>query len=76
MANATVEVWVLVDDNGDCVASHDEEQLVELYESCVQSVSHANGLRRVKVILTVPLPEIVRGTGTVPQEGTATLEVK
>jgi hypothetical protein len=69
-----VEVWVLVDENGDAVASCDQDCLSDLYEEKI-GTDHATGRRVVKVVLTVPLPRPVELSGTVPEEGEATLAV-
>jgi hypothetical protein len=69
----TVEVWVLVDDCGDYVVATDPDRLGEEYEADVQDLANAGGLRRVKVTLTVPLPEPVELTGVVADDGPATL---
>lgn len=61
----TVEVWVMVDDGGDAVATHDPDRLAEMYEECVQEVSLAGGLRRVKLTVKVPLPTVIELTGEV-----------
>jgi hypothetical protein len=69
-----VEVWVLVDSDGNAVATADESLLDELYDEQVGGVA---GLarRRVRVVLTVPVPEETVLRGTVPAEGEATLTV-
>lgn len=69
MTTIQVEVWVLVDENGDYIASHDVDQLGEIYESQI-SADCGTAKRKVKVLLTVPLPEPVTLTGTVPAEPT------
>jgi hypothetical protein len=76
MATTTqVEVWVLVDENGDAVSSCDPDCLSDLYEEHIGS-DHATGRRVVKVVLTVPLPKPVELSGVVPaDEGEATLAV-
>ncbi len=60
-----VEVWVLIDSNGDYVASDDADLLNERYEERVQEVSAAEGTRRIKITLKVPLPAVIELTGTV-----------
>ena len=71
----TVEVWILVDSNGDYAIAKDSSDLADAYEQDIQACSDAEGLRRVKVTLTVPLPEPVELTGTVPAQGDAVLQV-
>ena len=50
--------------------------LSDAYEADVQAVADVQGLRRVKVTLTIPLPEVVELSGTVPADGEAALTVK
>ena len=73
MKTTTCEVWILVDAAGDYVASHDADQLGELYESGVQSLADCGGFRRVKVTVVVPLPVTVELTGMAPEQGAAEL---
>jgi hypothetical protein len=73
MAMAQCEVWVMVDANGDYVASHSKDALGELYEADIGYLSECEGIRRVKVVLAVPLPEVVELTGTAPECGGAEL---
>lgn len=71
----TVEVWIVVDSCGDYVVAKDEADLNDVYESDIQALGDAEGLRRVKVTLTVPLPVVVELSGTVPADGAAALAV-
>jgi len=52
-----VEVWVMVDAAGDYAASDDPDLLNERYEEKVQEMSEAEGFRRVKITVKVPLPQ-------------------
>lgn len=70
-----VEVWILVDESGDYALAKDEDSLSESYENDIQPVADAGATRRIKVLLTVPMPEAVTLTGVVPAEGEATLSV-
>ncbi len=67
MATTTVEVWVLIDDEGNHVASHDAGLLNDLFEEHIQELSDAGGLRRVKLTITVPLPEVIEIEAEVPE---------
>ncbi len=72
----TIEVWVLVDENGDHVASHDVDLLDELYADTIGD-GESLGMRYVKCTLTVPLPTTIELTGEVKDEpNTATMTVK
>jgi hypothetical protein len=77
MAQQTTEVtvWVLVDSCGDYAVAKEADGLNDAYEQDIGSISDAEGLRRVKVTLTVPLPVVVELTGTVPADGPAALAV-
>jgi hypothetical protein len=63
---AAVEVWVIVDENGDYAVGGNEDQCNESYDNDV----NASGARRmVKVTLVVPLPIAMEVKGEVPAEG-------
>lgn len=69
MKTAKCELYVLVDEAGDYVASHDQEQLKELYEASIQDIDGTFGIRVVKVELTVPLPTTTTVKATLPEQG-------
>lgn len=71
MKTCQVEIWLLVDADGNYVATHDEAELGDSYENCIGTLAEAAemGCRRVKVTLTVPLPVTTELTGTVPPIG-------
>lgn len=62
--NATVEVWVIVDEAGEYAAGHTAEAAAEDYEARHQELK-AVATRRVKVTLTVPRPETVEVVGVI-----------
>ncbi len=68
-----VEVWVLVDSNGDYAAGSSQEQAKEHYEHDVQPVADTDGFRLVKVTVSVPLPQTAELTGSVADDGPAVL---
>lgn len=69
-----VELWVLVDQDGNAVVSTEESDLAELYDEKVGN--DARFVRRVvKVVLSVPVMTEVTLRGTVPAEGEASLSV-
>lgn len=72
---ATVEVWVLVDENGQYVASDDHDTLHERYDEIIGDDRDVTALRRVKVTLTIPLPAVLEVSGTVdePEPAVGTL---
>jgi hypothetical protein len=67
----TLEVWILVDSDGDYVASHDADALNGMYADELQELEEAAGIRRIKVTLTVPLPTPIELTGEVAAEPVA-----
>jgi hypothetical protein len=69
MKTTTCDVWLLVDADGDFVAHHDKDQLVELYEDCVQPIADSGGYRVVRVAVAVPLPHPVELTAEAPALG-------
>ncbi len=66
---ATVEIWVLVDEEGDYVALDCPDALHERYDE-VHSTEQRDlrCTRRVKITLTIPLPRPVELVGTVAAE--------
>jgi hypothetical protein len=65
--NATVEVWVLIGEGGDYVASNSPDNLAELYETDYDALADIS-TRRVRITLSVPLPRPVELVGTVAAE--------
>ena len=68
MARTTCEIWVLVDANGDYVATDDPDALVEQYEERVGELAQADGFRKVKVTVSVPLPEVIEAAAEVAED--------
>lgn len=76
MATVEVELAVLVDADGNYVASHDEAALLPQYDDEVgRSDDSPVPYRIVRVKLTVSLPVVPTLTGVVPADGDATLQV-
>jgi hypothetical protein len=73
---ATVEIWVLVDQDGDYAAGTDPDTLHEVYDDTVGGDRDTLSMRRVKVTLTIPKPKPVELTGTVPAEPVAGSELQ
>jgi hypothetical protein len=68
-----IEVWVLVDEDGDFVVAKDAADLAERYDDEIGSDSAA-ARRVVKVTLKVDLPSHVELTGEAPAVGAAQLQ--
>lgn len=66
MAKCDVELWVLVDEDGNHVAHHDVDQLADLYDEAIGGDA-GKARRVVKVTLSVPMPEVTELTGVVPE---------
>ncbi len=75
MAVHEVEAWILVDEDGNCVASDDIDHLTERYDECIGG---AAGLSRrtVKITLKIDVASVVEMDGVAPPEGKPTLTVK
>lgn len=58
------EVFLLVDAGGDYVAHHDEDQLRELYEDCIDN--SLIGSRVIKLVVDVEIPSDTVLTGKAP----------
>jgi hypothetical protein len=67
MPTQEIEVWVLVDENGDAVADVDQGTLAERYEDAI-GADPSVARRVIRVVLTVPLPVTAELRGTVPAE--------
>lgn len=74
METCEIEVWVLVNADGEYEVGNDADQAYERFE---ENCDTSGARRMVKVVLTVPLPVECVLTGTVPAESTegAALEV-
>jgi hypothetical protein len=68
--NETVEVvvYVLIDEDGNSIASEDCDMLAERYDEVVGGDRDQLNMRRVKVTLQVPRPRPVELVGTVAAE--------
>ena len=73
MKTIKCEVWLLVDEDGDYVSSTDPDLLAEQYEESVGEIDKAQGLRRIKLTVEVPLPTVCELAGVVSEAGTARL---
>jgi hypothetical protein len=60
-----IEVWVMVNENGEYEVGCDEDEVGERYSD---NINDNLARRAVKVILTVPMPKPVTMRGTVPAE--------
>lgn len=60
-----IEVWVLVDSNGDYVAHEDSGELADAYTDRVGELSAVDGTRLVKFTVKVPLPKPIEIRGEV-----------
>lgn len=65
MKTKTLEVWVVVDADGDYAVGTDEETACDAFDS---EVGGNHGRRVVKMSVTVPLPAVIELTGEVPAE--------
>lgn len=70
-----VELFLLVDSNGDRVCGLTADAAREMYESDIGNLNECEGFRLVKLLVKVPLPEVVALTGTAPAQGAATLSI-
>lgn len=62
----TVEVWVLIDSDGNYAVANDQERVKEVYEEDTQPFGDADGFRLVKLSLRVALPEVIEASGEIP----------
>lgn len=55
----TIEVWVTVDADGDYECGPDAAVADERFEENISDLTGTNGLRRVKLSVTLPLPKVI-----------------
>jgi hypothetical protein len=63
---ASLDVWLMVNEDGEYVATHDEDNLTELYDDCVGGAP-AN-CRTVHLSLSVPLPRAIDASAELPDD--------
>lgn len=63
-----IEVWVMVNDQGEYVAHGDADKLAGLYAEEVGEIAEAGGIRRIRLAVKVPLPEPIELTGEAAAE--------
>jgi hypothetical protein len=68
METVQVEVWVLIDADGEYVACEDGDTIHERYDEVIAGDRDTTPMRRIKVTLTVPKPRTVELVGTVQAE--------
>lgn len=68
MATTELELWACVDASGDYGLGRDADEAKAAYENDIGQLADAEGFRCFKITLTVPLPEPVELTGSVPAE--------
>jgi hypothetical protein len=66
-----VEVYVVIDENGDVIATHDADKIGDLWEECVGPPDASACRRIVKVTLTIPTPKPIEMAATVAAEPAA-----
>lgn len=66
-----IEVFVMVNDEGEYVAHEDEMELAARYEEMIGELGDATGLRTVRVKLRVTLPTPIEVEGEVAVEESA-----
>ncbi len=70
----TATVWILVDECGDYVASHDEAKVGEVYDEMIQDragLESPIGFRRVKVTVRVPIPAVIEVEAEIEEDAEA-----
>ncbi len=65
-----IEIWVVVDENGDYAISKDRDDLHDAYESDINGNTDL-ARRVIRVRLNMPLPKPLEISGTVPSESEA-----
>ena len=70
---ALCEVWLVCDQAGDYAVGNSADAARGQYESDIQPLADADGFRIVKLLVKIPLPEVVELVGTAPAQGEASL---
>ncbi len=70
--HAEIEVWVLVDSDGDYETATTEETARERFEENVGNLNERAGSRLVKLTVKVPLPTVIELAGEVMCEESET----
>ena len=67
---AVVEVWLVVDSDGEYGVGKGEKEASEDYDEKIGgTLETIQGFRTIKVTLSVPVPEITSLVGSVPEVG-------
>ena len=69
------EVWICVDAAGDYAVGKEESEACDAYEQTIGELVNCGGYRLVKLIVNVPLPDVVELQGAAPAQGAAKLTV-
>lgn len=70
---AVCEVFLVIDQAGDYAVGNSAEAAREKYEEDIGALNAAEGFRIVKLLVRVPLPEVVELAGEAPAVGSAAL---
>jgi hypothetical protein len=70
---AALEIWAMVNEDGEYVASHDEDSLTELYDDSIGGTPR--NCRTVKLTLTVSLPRGVEVSAELPDDANGETEL-
>lgn len=68
METCEIEVWVLVDEDGNAVADCNPDHLKDEYEADVGELETHVARRVVKITLTIPKPQAVSLACVIPAE--------
>lgn len=63
VSTITAEIFLMVDQDGDYIATHDEDSLSEVWDNYVGG--SPSGLKTVKLNLTAPLPVSLEVSGEI-----------
>ena len=72
---AQIEVYAIVDADGDYAVGKDAEAAVEKYTEDVGDLSEVDGVRTIKLLVTVPLPVEIVLSGVAVEDQEAALVV-
>jgi hypothetical protein len=67
----TIEVWVVIDQDGDYAAGADRTAADEQFEATVNDFASSDGIRRVRVSVRVPLPTVLEVSAEVSEDDAA-----
>lgn len=65
MTTKELEIFAIIDSDGDYAVGADRDEAAERYENNVGDIDDTDGFRIVRLVVQVPVPEVVTLSGEV-----------